>query len=369
MFMQLSQKMSRIDSSPIRKAFELARSIENPINFSIGQPHFPCPAPIVEAMKQALDEGKTSYTLTAGIPELREAIAEKYRRVNNIPYATADRVLVTSGISSSLFLLFNALVDPGDECLIVSPYFLMYPSMLGFYGAKVHTVHDSFEESDLKKWESKKLKLILFSTPSNPTGRILSKEQLSALAKLAEKTGAYLISDEIYELFDYDHKFTSIGADYEKTITLSGFSKTYNMTGLRLSSILSPLDVTKALTTLQQYTVVCAPAPVQWAGITALQTDMSSYIQDYKEKRDYVFDELKDYYEIGKSDGAFYYFLKVPIQDEEFVKKAVELEKLILVPGYIFCEDHSHVRLSFACEWEQLKKGISALQRLSKLTS
>jgi aspartate/methionine/tyrosine aminotransferase len=369
MFMALAQKMSLIDSSPIRKAFELARSIENPINFSIGQPHFPCPSPIVDAMKQALDEGKTSYTLTAGIPELREAIAEKYRNFNKISYATSDRVLVTSGISSSLFLLFNALVDPGDECLIVSPYFLMYPSMLGFYGAKVHTVHESFQESDLGKWESKKLKIILFSTPSNPTGKILAKEQLDALARLAEKTGAYLVSDEIYELFDYDNKFSSIGSEYEKTITLSGFSKTYNMTGLRLSSILGPLDVMKALTTLQQYTVVCAPAPVQWAGIVALKTDMSSYISDYKEKRDYVYNELKDYYEMNKSDGAFYYFLKVPINDEDFVKKAVEQEKLILVPGYIFCEDHNHVRLSFACEWDQLKKGIAALQRLSKIIS
>ncbi|WCL48382.1 pyridoxal phosphate-dependent aminotransferase [Leptospira sp. GIMC2001] len=363
--MSLSKKMSRIDSSPIRRAFELASKIENPINFSIGQPHFPCPQNIVEAMKKALDNGKTSYTLTAGIPELREAMANKYRTENSISYATAERVLVTSGISSSLFLLFNALVDPDDECLVISPYFLMYPSMLGFYGAKVTTLDQNFTPEMVSKLKDRKFKLIIFSSPSNPTGKILSKTQLTALAELAESTGAHLISDEIYELFDYDNKFISVGSFYEKTITLSGFSKTYNMTGLRLSTILAPQEIITALTTLQQYTVVCAPAPVQWAGLEALKTDMSSYIQDYREKRDYVYDNLKDHYEVEKSDGAFYFFLKVPIRDEDFVNKAVEKEKLILVPGYIFCEDHNHVRLSFASEWDSLKKGIAALQRLA----
>jgi aminotransferase len=364
--MPLSEKMSRIDSSPIRKAFELASKIQNPINLSIGQPHFACPPNIISAMKQALDSGKTSYTLTAGIPELREAIAEKYKAFNNIPYASPDRVLITSGISSALFLLFNALLDPGDEVLIISPYFLMYPSMVGFYGGKIHTVHQDFTKEELAPFSKKKLKAIVFSSPSNPTGKILDKEQLENLADLAESTGAYLISDEIYELFDYDNKFLSVGSFYEKTITLSGFSKTYSMTGLRLASILAPLDVIQALTTLQQYTVVCAPSIVQYAGIEALKTDMSSYISDYKEKRDFVYDGLKDYYKVTKSDGAFYYFLEIKGNDEDFVKRAVEQEKIILVPGYIFCKDHNHVRLSFASEWENLKKGIEGLQRLAR---
>lgn len=358
--------MTKIDSSPIRKAFELANQIQNPINFSIGQPHFPCPRNITEAIKKALDEGKTAYTLTAGIPPLREALAEKYQTINKIAWAKQENVLVTSGISSALFLLLNALIDPGDECLIISPYFLMYPSMIGFYGGKIQTISEDFTPNDLEILKKKKFKLIIFSTPSNPTGRILSREQLKGLAELAEATGAYLISDEIYELFDYDQKFFSIGSEYEKTITLSGFSKTYNMTGLRLASILAPLTLIQALTTLQQYTVVCAPNPVQWAGIEALKTDMSSYIRDYKEKRDYVYENLKDFYPLRKSDGAFYSFLPIPGIDIEFVQKAVDQEKLILVPGYIFCENHNHVRLSFACEWDTLKLGVAALQRLAK---
>ncbi len=362
--MEFANSMSGIDSSPIRKAFELARSIENPINLSIGQPHFPCPPNIIEAMCKAARDGKTAYTLTGGIPELKDAMTEKYKSQNGISYAHPDRMLVTSGISSALFLLFNALVNPDDECLVISPYFLMYPAMLKFYGAKLLTVDESFQKSDLDPFRKKKIKLIIFSNPSNPTGKVLSKVQLQALAQLAEDTGAYLISDEIYELFDYDKSFYSIGCEYEKTITLTGFSKTYNMTGLRLATILAPLEVTKALTTLQQYTVVCAPSTTQWAGIVALKTDMTSYIQDYREKRDFVYDSLKDHYDVQKSGGAFYFFLKIKGNDEDFIQKAVT-KKLILVPGYIFTESRNFVRLSFATDWDQLKRGMLALQELA----
>ncbi|MDZ4726500.1 MAG: aminotransferase class I/II-fold pyridoxal phosphate-dependent enzyme [Leptospira sp.] len=362
--MEFADRMNGLDSSPIRKAFELARSIENPINLSIGQPHFPCPPNIIEALNKAARDGKTAYTLTGGIPELKEAMTEKYKLQNGITYAHPDRILVTSGISSALFLLFNALVNPGDECLVISPYFLMYHAMLKFYGANLLTVDESFAKSDLDGFRKKKIKLIIYSNPSNPTGRVLTKEQLTNLANLAEETGAYLISDEIYELFDYDKGFHSIGKDYEKTITLTGFSKTYNMTGLRLATILAPQEVIKALTTLQQYTVVCAPSITQWAGIEALKTDMSTYIQDYRDKRDFVYDSLKDHYEIQKSGGAFYFFFKVKEKDEDFIQNAVK-KKLILVPGYIFTMSRNYVRLSFATEWDTLKRGMSALQELA----
>ena len=138
------------------------------------------------------------------------------------------------------------------------------------------------------------------------------------------------------------------------------------MTGLRLASILSPPEVNKALTTLQQYTIVCAPSITQWAGIEALQTDMTSYIDDYREKRNFVFDSLKDFYPLKKSGGAFYFFLPIKENDEKFVQRAVTEKNLILVPGYIFADSHNFVRLSFASEWDNLKKGVSLLQDLSK---
>ncbi|PJZ70355.1 amino acid aminotransferase [Leptospira perolatii] len=361
----LANRIQGLDTSAIRKAFELAASLKDPINLSIGQPHFPCPENIIEAGVSALRKGKTAYTLTAGIPELKEALVEKYKKENSIPYANPDRILITSGVSSAFLLLFNALLNEGDECLVVTPHFLMYPAYIKIYGGKMHTVNENFGAQDLAAFQNKKLKIIIFSSPSNPTGKILSKEQLTLLADLAEKTGAYLISDEIYEKFDYDKKFVSVGSFYERAITLSGFSKTYSMTGLRLSSILAPAPITKTLTTLQQYTIVCAPSVTQWMGIEALKTDMSSYIADYREKRDFVYENLKDHYEIQKSQGAFYFFFKIAEKDEDFVVRAVKEKGLILVPGYIFNESKNFIRISFASEWENLKRGIQALKELS----
>lgn len=365
MSLEFSRKMEGLDTSPIRKAFERAATLKDPINLSIGQPHFPCPTNIIEVLNQAARNGKTTYTLTSGIPELKEALIEKYSTQNKIHYAEPSRILITSGISSALLLLFSVLINPGDECLVVMPYFLMYPSMLKFHGARITTIPENFHPDDLKPLYSKNFKLIIYSNPSNPSGYIFTKEQLEALAELAERTHSYLISDEIYELFDYDKKFISVGSFYEKAVTLTGFSKSYSMTGLRLASILGPKGLISALTTLQQYTIVCAPSITQYAGIEALKTNMSSYIQDYKEKRDYVYNELQNYYKIQKSAGAFYYFIPINGEDEEFVEKALNEKSLIVVPGFIFHESKNFIRISFASEWENLKRGIKALQELA----
>ncbi len=360
-----ADSMNGLDTSPIRKAFELAATIKDPINLSIGQPHFPCPPNIINSLNEAANLGKTAYTLTGGIPELKQALSEKYKSANQINYATPERILVTSGISSALLLLFTALVNRDDECLIITPYFLMYPSMLKFHGAKLHFLPEDFTEEDVKKLNFKNLKLIIYSNPSNPTGYIFSKSQLELLVGVAEKFNSYLISDEIYELFDYDKEFISVGSFYDKAITLSGFSKTYNMTGLRLASIVAEEEVIRELTKLQQYTIVCAPSTTQYAGLEALKTDMSSYILDYKEKRDFVYHSLKDYYNIKKSKGAFYYFIPIKGNDEEFVKRAVLEKKLITVPGFIFNQTNSYIRISFASEKSNLEKGMKALQELA----
>lgn len=365
MSLEFSRRMEGLDTSPIRKAFERAATLKNPINLSIGQPHFPCPPNIIEALNRAAREGKTAYTLTSGIPELKQALIEKYSTQNHIHYAEPSRILITSGISSALLLLFSALINPGDDCLVIMPYFLMYPSMLKFHGAHITTIPENFQPEDLKPLYSKNFKLIIYSNPSNPSGYVFTKEQLEGLAELAERTNSYLISDEIYELFDYDKKFISVGSFYEKTVTLTGFSKTYSMTGLRLASILGPQELISALTTLQQYTIVCAPSITQYAGIEALKTDMSSYISDYKEKRDYVYENLKDFYKLQKSSGAFYYFIPIHGNDEDFVERALSEKSLIVVPGFIFHESRNYIRISFASEWENLKRGVKALQELA----
>jgi aminotransferase len=360
-----SERMKYIDTSHIRKMFDLAQKLKNPINLSIGQPHFPTPEPIIEALSKALKEGKTSYTMTQGILELREKLTEKFQKQNKIS-TSPDNILVSSGVSSLLVLLFMCIIDPGDEVLLIEPAFLIYKGLTSFFRAKEVLIHQNFTKEDLENLSFKKLKLILYSSPSNPTGYILTNEQIQLLAELAEKTGAILVSDEIYELFDYDHKFISAGSIYPKTLTLMGFSKSYSMTGLRLSAATGPTNIIKKMTILQQYTIVCAPTPVQYAGIVALDQDISSYVNYYKENRNLLKEALKKYTEYYEPDGAIYLFAKTPsnYNDLSFCEKAIQQKELLVVPGRIFTNQENWIRISFAVDRENLKRGINALKDL-----
>lgn len=361
----LSSRMNHIDTSLIRKMFDLAGDLKNPINLSIGQPHFPAPRNIVDAAAKALTEGRTAYTQTQGIPQLREAMAAYFREKNGIA-TQADRVLISSGVSSLLQLLFMATIDPGDRVLLVSPAFLIYRGLVSFFRAEETLLPQTFAADDLKKIPKDRLKLIIYSSPSNPTGYIMKAEQIKALADLAEETGALLVSDEIYALFDYDKKFISAGSIYPETLTLFGFSKSYSMTGLRLSAATGPQTIMKAMTTLQQYTVVCAPSAVQWAGVQALKTDMTPYVDDYRKKRDLIRAGLQGVTEFYEPEGAFYLFAKVPGEDMAFCERAIKEKELLVVPGRIFTNETNWIRISYAAEESVLHRGIDALKELMK---
>jgi len=357
--------MQRIDSSGIRRVFDLAASLKNPINLSIGQPDYAMPEPIREAIEKALRDGKTAYTPTQGILPLRERMARKYATVNGFE-AHPDDIIISSGIAALLELLFLVSIDSGDEVLLTDPAFLIYRSLLSFLGARVHTIREDFAPDEALAFSGQNLKLIVFSTPSNPTGRIMEKKQIKAFADLAERTGALLVSDEIYELFDYEKKFLSPASLYPRTITLSGFSKTYSMTGLRLAAATGPRDVLKAMTTLQQYSIVCAPSAVQYGGIAALELDMSSYVARYKENRNRLAGCLASL-SFPSPDGAFYLFPRIGGNDLEFVERAIKEEELLLVPGNIFTDATDSIRISYAVSTETLDRGLAALTRMLNL--
>lgn len=358
-----STRMDHIDTSLIRKMFDLASSLKNPINMSIGQPHFGMPKNIGEAIKNAVDEGKTAYTQTQGIEPLRQALTTYFNEKHHFK-TEPNQILISSGISSLLQLLFMATIEPGDRVLLISPAFLIYRSLVSFFGAQEVLLPQDFTADDIKKINTDKLKLILFSSPSNPTGYIMKKPQIEALAELAESTGACLVSDEIYSLYDYENQFISAASIYEKTLTLFGFSKSYSMTGLRLSAATGPNQIIKALTVLQQYTVVCAPSIVQWAAIEALKTDMTQYVNDYRTKRDLIKSQLTGVTEFYEPEGAFYLFAKVPGNDLEFCERAIKEKELLVVPGRIFTPETNWVRISYAAETNTLQRGISALKDL-----
>lgn len=364
----ISERMSHIESSGIRKVFELAKSIKDPINLSIGQPDFDVPEEVKKSAKDAIDSGKNSYTLTQGIPELRSLLLG---RVNNQFQGDNRDLIITSGTSGALVLALCCVVDPGDEVIIFDPYFVMYPHLVSLAGGKsvfIDTYPDF--EIDIKKVEkaiTKKTKVILFNNPANPTGKTYSLETVKSLAEIAEKHGILLISDEIYSVFNYDGAFQTPAQFNRNVLVLDGFSKSYGMTGWRMGYAHGPIKLIQEMIKLQQFTFVCAPSMVQYAGITALQQDMSGFIEEYKQKRDFLLNGIKDYYEIPNAGGAFYLFPRAPGGNSTvFVEKAIQHD-LLIIPGKTFSSVDTNFRISFAAKKHVLERGVEVLRNLSKL--
>lgn len=364
----ISERMSHIESSGIRKVFELAKSIKDPINLSIGQPDFDVPEPIKKAAKDAIDAGLNSYTLTQGIPELRQQLLHGVEA--KFPGTYRD-LIVTSGTSGALVLALCCVVDPGDEVIIFDPYFVMYPHLVCLAGGKsvfIDTYPDF--EIDLAKVEkaiTKKTKVILFNNPANPTGKTYSRDTVKKLAELADKHGILLISDEIYSAFHYDGLLQSPAEFNRNVLVMDGFSKSYGMTGWRMGYAHGPSKLIQEMIKLQQFTFVCSPSMVQYAGITALHQDMSEFMQEYKLKRDFLLNGIKDYYEIPQAGGAFYLFPKAPGGNSTlFVEKAIQND-LLIIPGKTFSSVDTNFRVSFAAKQRTLERGVEILQKLAKL--
>lgn len=365
----IADRTSLIDSSGIRKVFALAAGMKEPINFSIGQPDFDVPEPLREAAVEAIRSGFNKYSQTAGDEELKRKIASK---VTEETGWTEPGVLVTSGVSGGLLLTFLAMINPGDEVIIPDPYFVIYKHIIKMLGGKCVYV-DTYPDFDLptEKIEAavtKKTKLIIINSPCNPTGMVYSSDRIKKTADLARKHDVVILSDDIYDKFSYDGPAESVAKCYEKTILLKGFSKTYAMTGWRMayaavSASLRP--VLEQMIKIQQYTFVCAPSPFQKAAEAAMEFDVTRYVDEYRRKRDLIYEGLKDKYEIIRPGGAFYAFVKAPGQSATvFVEKAIK-NNLLVIPGNVFSEKDTHFRISYATTDDKIQKGIEILRRLA----
>jgi aspartate aminotransferase/aminotransferase len=363
----IADRTALFDSSGIRKVFELAAKMRNPINLSIGQPDFDVPAAARQAAIEAIESSKNGYAITQGVPELREKLQARV----DAEYGDAYRkVFVSSGTSGGLVLAILALANPGEEVILFDPYFVMYEPLVKLVDA-VPVVIDTYPhfQIDLDRVRSaitRRTKLILFNSPANPTGAVASEAEIRGLAELAAERNVALVSDEIYRLFCYDRPFHSPALFNPKTIVLDGFSKTYGMTGWRLGFVHGPGNVIEAMIKLQQYSFVCAPHPFQWAGAAALEIDMSQHVADYRRKRDMLVAGLREDFELETPGGAFYAFPKAPWGTaSEFVACAIENE-LLIIPGNIFSRRDSHFRVSYAASDETIERGIEVLKRLAK---
>ena len=364
----VADRTSLIDASGIRKVFALAAELENPINFSIGQPDFDVPEPLKQEAIKAIETGLNRYSQTAGNIELKDRIAVQMKA----DFGWDDpAVLVASGVSGGLLLAFLALVNPGDEVIIPDPYFVIYKHVVNLLGGKCVFV-DSYPDFRLPVEKiaeaiTDRTKMIILNSPCNPTGVVYSQAETEALAKVAAERDILVLTDEIYEQFVYDQPAVSIGKYHEKVLVMRGFSKSYAMTGWRLAYVAAPASmrpVIEEMTKIQQYTFVCAPTPFQRAAMMAMDYDVSELVEGYARKRDLLYDGLKDTFELVRPEGAFYAFAKASGDSgTEFVKNAIK-NNILVIPGNVFSEKDTHFRISFATTDEKIQQGVDILRRL-----
>ncbi len=366
---KLAARVSRIDSSGIRRIFDLARSLKDPINLSIGQPDFDVAPEIKDAAIAAIRAGRNTYTQTQGIPELRSQVAADELAFTGRSYGQ-DQVLITSGVSGGLFLALLALVDDGDEVIIPDPYFVMYKHLVNLFGGKpvfLDTYDTGFgiDAERLERLITPKTRLLLLNSPGNPTGRILPREQLTAIAAVCRKYGITVISDEIYRAFAYA-PMTSMAEVYEDTVVLVGHSKSFGMTGWRLGYAAGPAAVIQAMTKVQQYSFVCAPSITQYAALACPQVDPTPNLEAYRRKRDLMAGILGTRFALGSPDGAFYLWAQAPAghTGDSFVQLAIE-NNCLIIPGSVFSERTSHFRICYTVPDERLRQGAELLCRLA----
>lgn len=392
----IAARARKVDLSGIRKVFQMAASLEDPINLSVGQPDFAVPEPVRAAAVAAIEAGANGYTQTQGDPALLGRIGDWLKTDlgwASAPYpsdepAGGPRHIVTSGTSGALQLLFMALLEPGDECVIPDPYFVSYPHMATLTGAKA-VVCDTYPDFRLTAARvepllTERTKFVLLNTPSNPAGVVSSKDDCRDLLELCRSRGVLLVTDEIYDEFCFAEGLTDVaagdssiarcpsparleGAD-QSVVLIRGFGKTYGCTGWRLGYAAGPRAIIDQMAKIQQYTFVCAPAPLQ-AGVAAcFDTSMHKEIAEYKARRDLVIETLSPHVRLATPAGAFYAFFEVPralgLTGTQFVERGMR-HRLLTIPGGCFSGRDTHVRLSYATKPENLKRGLDLIVRLA----
>ncbi len=390
--MGLAKRMSKIQESMTlalsAKAKKMKREGIDVVSLSAGEPDFATPENIRTKAVEALDKGFTHYTTVSGIPELKEAIIEKFKKESNIEYLP-DEVIVSTGAKQSLYNAIFALIGPEDEVLIPTPYWVSYrDQVIMAEGLPVFIETEEangfqFNIEDVKNKITSKTKLILLNSPNNPTGVIYKERVLKELADLVLEKNLYIISDEIYEKITYDNvKVKSIVSIEprlkDRAIIINGFSKAYAMTGWRLGYALGPKEVIKAMNKIQGQVTSCPNSITQWAGVEALkgpQDSVEFMREKFEERRNFVIERLSKIPNISfvKPEGAFYIFVNISsyfgktyenysINDSLSMSEyLLNKGKIALVPGSAFGKD-GYLRLSYATSKENLKKALDRLE-------
>ena len=375
----VSVRMASIHESTTLKISAMAKKLAagglDIIDMGVGEPDFDTPKHIVEAGCSSIRMGETRYAPTAGIPELRRIIAEKLVRENSLQ-ATADDVIVTPGAKMAVFAAIQALLQEGDECVLIGPSWVSYEPCVAFAGASVAwgEVDNNFMPQNIAETINSKTKLIIVNSPSNPTGSVFDRKVLEEIRDLAMDHNLSVISDEIYEKIIYDHEHISIGSMpgmEDKTVTINGFSKVYAMTGWRLGYLTGPKETMKWVTRLLSHSVSQATTFVQRAGVAAMQgpqDEVASMAMEFRARRDMLVAGLKDLgIPCSVPGGAFYVFPDVSGLGggDAFTDKLLKDALIAATPGSAFGPGGAnYVRLSYATSQSRIKQ---ALERIEKI--
>ncbi|MBU8731026.1 aminotransferase [Cytobacillus oceanisediminis] len=379
----LSKTVEELKPSGIRRFFDLAAGMEGVISLGVGEPDFITPWSVREAAILSLEQGYTSYTANAGLMELREEIAGYMQKSFGVCYFPRSEIIVTVGASQALDIALRAILDPGDEVIVVEPSFVSYVPLVSLAGGvpvQVQTLKENgfkILPEQLEKVITDRTKAIILCSPNNPTGTMLSGSELEAIAQIAEKYDLLVLSDEIYAELAYDGEYTSFAAISgmkKRTILISGFSKGFAMTGWRLGFVCAPEAISQAMLKIHQYAMMCAPTMAQFAALEALKTgrsDVEDMKKSYKRRRNYFVQSLNELeLTCHVPGGAFYAFPSIEstgLSSEEFAEKLLLEEKVAVVPGNIFGESgEGHVRCSYATSMELLQEAIKRIGHFLK---
>lgn len=370
-----------IKPSGIRKFFDIAAQVKGVLSLSIGEPDFAAPDKVLVAMKASLDAKETSYTGNSGMMELREAISHHFEQRYGVHYDPKDEILVTVGVSEGLAMALLAITEPGDEVIIPDPAYVAYPASVELAGGTpvfvpTYPEHDfKLTVEALEKVITPKTKAIVIGYPNNPTGTVMSAEELMPIAKFAEEHDLIVLSDEIYcELMYGDAKFTSFAklpGMRERTVIFNGFSKAYAMTGMRLGYVCAPREGLAPILKLHQYAIMCANTTAQVGGITALKEcddDVEAMRQEYDRRRKVIYKGLCDMgLPVFEPKGAFYIFPDIRctgMTSAEFCEKLVQEEKVAVVPGTAFGDQgEGFVRISYAASMDTIQEALKRMAR------
>ncbi len=375
----IPQKIRDMQPSGIRKFFDIAQHIEGVISLSVGEPDFKTPWAVRREAINILEKGKTAYTANSGLIELRRAVSSYLKNFINVEYSPDNEVIITVGGSEAIDLSVRALVEPGDEVLVPEPSFVCYSPIVSMMGGTavpiVTKIEDKFRltAESLREKITPRTKILILPYPNNPTGAVMRRSDLEAIADVLRGTNIVVVSDEIYSEMTYNGEkhvsLASLDGMRERTVVINGFSKTYAMTGWRLGFCAGPQPIIKQMLKLHQYCIMSSPTVSQYAAVVALekcQADVERMIDEYDMRRRLLVKGFNDMgLECFEPEGAFYVFPCIKstgLSSEEFCERLVYDKKVAVVPGSAFGKSgEGFVRVSYAYSVNHLKTGLARI--------